>query len=68
MTFVDTNDNIREEFLQFSTLTRITGEAIAKQVRKDLIDLGLALENIRGQGYNGATNMASGIVGVQAYI
>ena len=27
--FVDTQKNIREEFIQFSTLTRVTGEAIA---------------------------------------
>ena len=30
--FVDKNKNIREEFLQFTQLTRVTGEAIAKQL------------------------------------
>ena len=38
--FVDTQKNIREEFIQFSTLTRITGEAIAARICSDLTSLG----------------------------
>ena len=56
----------REEFLQFSYLTRVTGDAIAVQICKDLEDLGMQLSDIRGQGYDGAANMASKRVGVQA--
>ena len=66
--FVDSKRQIREEFLQFSRLSRITGVAIAKQVCSDLTNLGLELKNIRGQGYDGASNMSSARVGVQALI
>lgn len=66
--FVDVQKNIREEFIQFSTLSRVTGEAIAARICSDLTSLGLDLKNIRGQGYDGASNMSSNRVGVQALI
>ena len=66
--FVDKNKNIREEFLQFTQLTRVTGEAIAKQLFSDLKDLNIDIKKIRGQGYDGAKNMSSERVGVQAYV
>ena len=66
--FVDERKNIREEFVQFSPLVRVTGEAIASQIISDLKCLGLDVKNIRGQGYDGASNMASGTRGVQALI
>ena len=66
--FVDGNHNIREEFLQFSSLSRITGEAIASVVICDLEALNLDICNVRGQGYDGAANMSSDRVGLQAYI
>ena len=65
---VDMQKNIREEFIQFSTLSRVTGEAIAARICSDLTNLGLDLKNIRGQGYDGASNMSSNRVGVQALI
>ena len=52
--FVDKNKSIREEFLQFTQLTRVTGEAIAKQLFSDLKDLNIDIKKIRGQGYDGA--------------
>ena len=66
--FVDSKCNIREEFLQFSCLSRITGEALASVVMHDLKELGLDLNNVRGQGYDGAANMSSSRVGLQALI
>ena len=66
--FVDVQKNIREEFIQFSTLSRVTGEAIAARICSDLTNLGLDLKNIRGQGYDGASSMSSNRVGVQALI
>ena len=66
--FVDVHKDIREEFIQFSTLTQVIGEAIAARVCSDLADLGLDIENIRGQDYNGASNMSSSHVGLQALI
>ena len=40
-------------------LTLITGESIVACVLKDLNGLGLDVSNIRGQGYDGASNMSS---------
>ena len=39
--FVDRNCNIREEFVKFSSFTRLTGKAIASVVVSDLEGLGL---------------------------
>lgn len=66
--FVDVQKNIREEFIQFSVLSRVTGESIAARICSDLTNLGLDLTNIRGQGYDGASSMSSNRVGVQAII
>ena len=54
--------------MQFSSLSRITGEAIASVVICDLEALNLDICNVRGQGYDGAANMSSDRVGLQAYI
>ena len=64
--FVDEQKDIREEFIQFSTLVRVTGEAIAAQICNDLAGLDLDVKNIRGQGYDGASNLSSERIGVQA--
>ena len=48
--FVDANSDIREEFLEFSHLTRVTGEAIAECICQDLEALGLDITDVRGQG------------------
>lgn len=66
--FVDVHKDIWEEFIQFSTLTRLTGEAIATRVYSYLADLGLDIKNIRGQGYDGASSMSSSRVGLQTLI
>ena len=66
--FVDSVNDIREEFLQFSRLARITGKHIAEEIVKSLEDLGIPVEDMRGQGYDGASNMSSQRVGVQARI
>lgn len=66
--FVDAKSDIREEFLEFAHLTRVTGEAIADQICKDLETLGLDISNARGQGYDGASSTSSERVGVQAQI
>ena len=42
--FVDVHKNIQEEFIQFSTLSRVTGAAIADRVCSDLTNLGLQLK------------------------
>ena len=66
--FVDQNNDIREEFLAFIGLDRITGAEIADAIIKFLQDNDDPVANMRGQGYNGASNMSSNHVGVQARI
>ena len=66
--FVDEHQNIREEFLQFSKPLRTTGYHLAEEIKSALQELGIKLENMRGQGYDGAASMSSTHVGVQARI
>jgi len=54
--------------LQFTELTRVTGEAIAKQLFSDLRSLNIDIKKIRGQGYDGAKNMSSERNDVQAHV
>lgn len=66
--FVDKDLTIREELLEVVSLQRITGLHIANKIKDVLGQLGLNISNCRGQGYNGASNMSSDRVGVQALI
>ena len=66
--FVDSKKSIREEFIQFSTLIRVTGKSIAEQICDDLKLLNLDIKNIRGHGYDGASSMCSDRTGVQSHI
>lgn len=54
--------NIREEFLIF---VRLTGETIAHEILNTLEELQIPVEYMRGQGYDGASIMFSGSVGMQ---
>ena len=66
--FVDREGNIREEFLKFLPLIRTTGEHIAGAILKAMENLGLNISNVRGQGYDRCSAMASDAVGAQAII
>ena len=66
--FVDKDLTIREELLQVVSLQRITGLHIANKIKEVLGHLGVDISNCRGQGYDGASNMSSNRVGVQALI
>ena len=63
--YVDKNKDVREEFLG---LERITGEKIAEGILDFLKENNVPAVNMRGQGYDGASNMSSCRVGVQARI
>ena len=65
--FVDTDWTIREELLEMVSLKHITGLHIANKIKDMLGRLSLSI-NCRGQGYDGASNMSSDRVGVQAPI
>ena len=64
--FVDDTDTIREEFVDFVTVDRITGEVLAAKLKEMLVTYGLDFCDCRGQGvgYDGAANM-SGKSGMQ---
>ena len=49
-------------------MTRLTGKAIASVVVSDIEGLGLDICRIHGQGYDGASNMSSSRIGLQACI
>ena len=66
--FVDVDKNIREEFLEFCALKRITGEAISGTIKASLEKFGLDFRYLRGQCYDGAASMAGVRSGVQAII
>ena len=67
--YVDSSKNIREEFVGF----RLCGdETIGNAIRVLIInlvrDLGLTMDNCRGQSYDGAGNMAGRYVGASTLI
>lgn len=66
--FVDACKQIREEFLGFIAVERITGEALSTALLSWLEENDVDIRFCRGQGYDGASSMSSSIVGVQARI
>ena len=64
--YVDATDIIREEFMDFISTDRITGEVLAGRIKDSLVKYGLELQDCRGQGYGGASNMAAprGVQGI----
>ena len=66
--FIDSECNIREEFIGFTKLQRVRAVDIADAIIISLENLGLSLSNLRGQGYDGASTMSGTKAGVQARI
>ena len=66
--FVDSKNLVREEFLSFIQLDRITGKQIAEAIIAFLNETDITIADMRGQGYDGASNMSSSRAGVQARI
>ena len=66
--FVDGDKQIREEFLDFITVERITGESISAALLSWLEAHELDVAFCRGQGYDGASSMSSSNMGVQGRI
>lgn len=59
---------LKECFLNFLKLDGTTGEKISTALLKEIKRLGLDLNYLRGQGYDGAANMSGKYNGVQAII
>ena len=67
--FVEGDKQIREEFLGFIIVERITGEALSTALLSWLEEHEIDITLCRGQGYDGASSMSSSTsVGVQARI
>lgn len=66
--FIDDKNNIREEFLEFIQVKRITGQALADAIFKFYKETGLNISHIRGQCFDGAANMAGAKKGLSAII
>ena len=45
--------------MDFVGTERITGDILAREIKKTLTKFGLDFQDCRGQGYDGATNMSS---------
>ena len=67
--FVDASRNIREEFLGFHLCDEGTsGEEFKQLILNAISDLGLSMDDCRGQSYDGAGNMAGRYVGASTLI
>ena len=66
--FVDGECNIREEFIGFVKLERVRAVDIADAIIHTIENLGLSVQYLRGQGYDGAATMSGERSGVQARI
>ncbi|XP_008188101.1 52 kDa repressor of the inhibitor of the protein kinase-like [Acyrthosiphon pisum] len=67
--YVDTTTcTIKENFICFVSVFECTGENLANVIIQKLKELGLSLEFLRCQGYDGGANMSGKYKGVQARI
>ncbi|XP_046851760.1 52 kDa repressor of the inhibitor of the protein kinase-like [Xenia sp. Carnegie-2017] len=67
--FVDTDMNIREEFISFLFCKwRLSGAQLAKLLLEALKELTLSIDDCRGQGYDGAGSVAGCTNGLAAQI
>ena len=66
--FVDEKCDIREEFVTFVKLERVRASDITTAIVNTLEGLGLSLNELRGQGYDGAATMSGHKSGVQKQI
>ena len=66
--FVDDNNDIQEAFIAFLKLKRVRACDIKEAIVTTLEELGLSVGVLRGQGYDGAANMAGARSGVQKLI
>ncbi|XP_026378155.1 zinc finger MYM-type protein 1-like [Papaver somniferum] len=64
--FVDTNGCIRERFFAVRSVEDTTSLTLKREISESLASHGLLVENIRGQGYDGASNMRGAWNGLQA--
>ncbi|XP_031327228.1 52 kDa repressor of the inhibitor of the protein kinase-like [Photinus pyralis] len=66
--YVDSNYNIKEEFLGFQQLEKLDADAISHAILKVLADCGLDMDKLVGLGFDGCATMAGKETGVQQRI
>ncbi|KAK4880622.1 hypothetical protein RN001_008768 [Aquatica leii] len=59
---------LRKDFLRFIPVVSVTGESLRNEIKQFFNDMGLTLDNLRGQGYDGGSNMPGKFNGLQALI
>ncbi|KAH6932072.1 hypothetical protein HPB50_002827 [Hyalomma asiaticum] len=62
------SSSIREDFLCFVPVDDVSASSLAHTLKRELLNLGLHLNMMRGQGYDGAAAMSGAFNGVQALI
>lgn len=69
MRYIDSDNlTLREDFLCFIPVVDTTGSSLAATILENLSKLGLDLNYLRGQGYDGAASIRGEFRGVQAHI
>lgn len=66
--FVDKEENIQERLISVSCVTKTDAETLFTLLRDTLHSKGLEISQIRGQCYDGASNMSGKYNGVQARV
>ena len=66
--FVDLEDIIQERLIGLSTVSRTDSETLFKLLKDTLMSHGLNLSQVRGQCYDGASNMSGRYHGLQARV
>ena len=64
----DESKSLREDFLQFVPVTDVSGKNLANVINTTLSKMGINMQYLRGQGYDGAASMSSRFRSAQAYI
>ena len=66
--FVDPCGQIREDFVAFIKMNRVRAVDLEEALTRLLTEIGLSLDHLRGQGYDGASTMSGEKSGVQRRI
>ena len=66
--FMDSKFHIQERFLKFEIVKDLSGKALANTILSILENAHLSIQNIVGQGYDGAAAMSGNQSGVQKFI
>ncbi|KAJ8881894.1 hypothetical protein PR048_018380 [Dryococelus australis] len=59
---------VREDLIKFVKVIDLTGKSLSNTIIGVLEKLGLSLDDLRGQGYDGGSNMSGAFKGAQSYV